>query len=128
MRDGNLSAIVHQATTAINRRASLTFLGASLAGSALQPLTAAAANNPGKKAKKRARRRCLQQRDPCLAFVQDICTFRVMGAESVGAEGPVEEIDPECVRTLNPCCELVATCQLESGLNCLDRTRTRVIK
>lgn len=94
------------ASTRQSRRASLLALGTAVAGTVLGQRQAEAATNPGKRANKRARRRCQRQGAQCQTFfATTVCPI---------------EIDPvACEAAYAGCCEIVSGCKGGEFIECL---------
>jgi hypothetical protein len=118
MSEQVFDAFTRKAAQAVSRRSSLAALsGAALAAGLLAtPITSAAKDNKGKKAKQKAKKRCTQQEDQCHEAVQVFCTpAAAASAESVTAEGTPEF----CKQQFSPCCEFFANCDARTGVACL---------
>ena len=100
----NFDDLARGAGPGLNRRFSLTALGAVALTMAKQPASTGAAN-ANKKARRNARKRCQRQRGPCEAVVRE---FLCGG-------------DEECLAKLLRCCGLLARCNFAAFITCADR-------
>jgi hypothetical protein len=97
MNARDLATLTHVMVSTRDRRASLTALGATLAGVLAAPLATGAKQSAAEKCK----RRCRQQELRCQEAVAARC------------------LNQDCVDAFSPCCTFLRTCNAAGLINCL---------
>lgn len=104
MDNQSFDALTRSAAARASRRITLLRLGAAGAGALAAPITAASAKGKRKKKPsvgKKAKQKCQQQAEQCVAFLTSICTG-----------------DPDCLVKVQRCCAIVGTCDAVGLFTC----------
>lgn len=114
MSTATFDAFTRRAADGVSRRASLMTLGgAVLAAVAANPTIAEAKKNKKtkKKAKMKAKQQCQQQVAECQTSIQTFCQQQFNNGSASG-----------CESLLQPCCQLMANCNIGAGVTCIAQT------